>query len=103
LLAIVFVLWIRTAPVTMLTPPQARRSGPGGQQPEGSVDMDNSASFAGEVERNVSPDNDFPLRGQLLATLPLVIGQSAVSTQRKQGSATPRHYWHWGNCAPKRP
>src|SRR3984893_14371035 len=30
LLAIVFVLWIRTAPVTMLTPPQARRSGPGG-------------------------------------------------------------------------
>src|SRR6266446_4493536 len=30
LLAIVFVLWIRTAPVAMLTPPQARRSGPGG-------------------------------------------------------------------------
>src|SRR5437667_3004933 len=33
LLAIVFVLWIRTAPVEMLTPPQARRSGPGGRQP----------------------------------------------------------------------
>ena len=64
--------------------------------------MDNSASFAGEVERNVSPDNDFSLRGQLLEKLPLVIGQSAVSTQRKQGSATPRRYWHWGNCAPKR-
>jgi hypothetical protein len=64
--------------------------------------MDNSASFAGEVERNVSPDNDFSLRGQLLETLPIVIGQSA-STQRKQGSATPRRYWHWGNCAPKRP
>src|SRR5207253_10251757 len=30
LLAIVFVLYIRTAPVAMLTPPQARRSGPGG-------------------------------------------------------------------------
>src|SRR5207302_7816055 len=30
LLAIVFVLCIRTAPVAMLTPPQARRSGPGG-------------------------------------------------------------------------
>src|SRR5437870_8066890 len=30
LLAIVFVLWIRTAPVAMLTPPRARRSGPGG-------------------------------------------------------------------------
>ena len=27
LLAIVFVLWIRTAPVAMLAPPQARRSG----------------------------------------------------------------------------
>ena len=60
--------------------------------------MDNSASFAGEVERNVSPDNDFSLRGQLLETLPLVIGQSAVSTQRKQGSATPRRYWHWATA-----
>src|SRR5713101_3564769 len=29
LLAIVFVLWIRTAPVAMLTPPRARRSEPG--------------------------------------------------------------------------
>jgi hypothetical protein len=28
------------------------------------------------------PDNDFPLRGQLLKTPPLVVGQSAVSTQR---------------------
>jgi hypothetical protein len=37
--------------------------GQAGRQPEGSVDMDNSASFAGEVERNVSPDNDFSLRG----------------------------------------
>src|SRR5712664_205368 len=33
--AIVFVLWIRTAPVAMLTPPQARRSGPGGRRPGG--------------------------------------------------------------------
>ena len=30
LLAIIFVLWIRTAPVAMLTPLQARPSGPGG-------------------------------------------------------------------------
>src|SRR5439155_17286992 len=35
LLAIVFVLCIRTAPVAMLTPPQARRSGPGGRRPGG--------------------------------------------------------------------
>ena len=27
--------------------------------------MDSNASFAGEVERNVSPDNDFSLRGKL--------------------------------------
>ena len=27
--------------------------------------MDSNASFAGEVERNVSPDNDFLLRGKL--------------------------------------
>src|SRR6266849_9493599 len=33
LLAMVFVLWIRTAPVAMLTPPQARRSEPGGRRP----------------------------------------------------------------------
>src|SRR5438445_11864482 len=30
LLVIVFVLWIRTASVAMLAPPQAQRSGPGG-------------------------------------------------------------------------
>src|SRR6266478_5720541 len=35
LLAIVFVLWIRTAPVAMLTPPRARRSVPGGRRPGG--------------------------------------------------------------------
>jgi hypothetical protein len=40
LLAIVFVLWIRTAPVAMLAPPQARRSGPGGAAvQEGAVDV----------------------------------------------------------------
>ena len=27
--------------------------------------MDSNASFAGEVERNVCPDNDFTLRGKL--------------------------------------
>src|SRR5438132_19996 len=34
-LAIVFVLCIRIAPVAMLTPPQAQRSGPGGRRPGG--------------------------------------------------------------------
>src|SRR6266851_5483152 len=33
LLAMVFVLWIRTAPVAMLAPPRARRSEPGGRRP----------------------------------------------------------------------
>src|SRR5216683_5128 len=63
LLAIVFVLWIRTAPVTMLTPPQARRSGPGGAATrEEGVEVDSNASFAGEVERNVRRNNDLSLR-----------------------------------------
>src|SRR5437899_7151062 len=35
LLAMVFVLWIRTAPVAMLAPPQARLSEPGGRRPGG--------------------------------------------------------------------
>jgi hypothetical protein len=49
LLAIVLVLWIRTAPVAMLTPPQARRSGPGGAATqEEAVDMDSNASYAGK-------------------------------------------------------
>jgi hypothetical protein len=58
----------------------ARRGG----DPEGSVDTDSNASFAGEVERHVSRDNDYLLRGsllrgELLKTLPLVVDQSAVS------------------------
>jgi hypothetical protein len=70
----VFVLWIGTAPIAMLAPPQARRSGPGGAaDPEGSVDMDSNASFAGEVEHNVSRDNDSLLRGQPLKMPPLVV------------------------------
>src|SRR2546430_5905427 len=32
---------------------------------EEAVDVDSNASFAGEVERNVSQDNDFSLRGKL--------------------------------------
>jgi len=63
--------------------------------------MDNSASFAGEVERNVSRDNDSSLRGEFLKTLPLVVDQSAVSTQRKRGAAAPCRYWHGSNCAPE--
>jgi hypothetical protein len=38
---------------------------------------------AGEVERKVWRDNDSLLRGELLKTPQLVVGQSAVSTQRK--------------------
>jgi hypothetical protein len=61
-----FVLWIRTAPVAMLTPPQARRSGPGGAATQdGAVDANSNACFAGEVECNVNPYNDFSLRGKL--------------------------------------
>ena len=30
--------------------------------------MDSNASYAGEVERNVSRDNDFSLRGKVLQT-----------------------------------
>ena len=57
--------------------------------------MDSNASFDGEVERNVIRDNDFLLGGQLLTTPQLVVGQYAVSSQRKQRLATPRRYWHW--------
>ena len=65
--------------------------------------MDSNASYAGEVERKVGRDNDFLVRGQLLKTTPLVVGQPAVSTQRKRGAASPCRYWHWSNCAPKWP
>src|SRR6266481_8221606 len=43
----------------MLAPPRARRSEPGGRQPRRAVDVDSNASFVGEVERNMCPDNDF--------------------------------------------
>ena len=65
LLAIAFVLWIRIAlrdAYTTTSP--ALGAGRGGDQEE-AVDVDSNASFAGEVERNVSPDNDFSLRGKL--------------------------------------
>jgi hypothetical protein len=78
----------------------ALRAGRGGDQEE-AIDVDSNASFDGEVERNVIRDNDFLLGGQLLTAPQLVVGQYAVSSQRKQGSATPRRYWHWDNCAPK--
>ena len=51
--------------------------------------MDSNASFAGEVERNVSRDNDFFLRDSFLRTPQLVVGQSAVSSRRKRGSTAP--------------
>jgi len=37
--------------------------------------MDSNASFAGEVERNVSRDNDFSLCGKFHQTRQLVLGQ----------------------------
>jgi hypothetical protein len=46
--------------------------------------MDSNASRAGEVERKVWRDNDFLLPGKLLK-MPLVDGQSALSTLRKWG------------------
>src|ERR1700730_16192020 len=39
--------------------------GAGRRDQEEAVDVDSNASLAGEVERNVSPDNDFSLRGKL--------------------------------------
>jgi len=65
--------------------------------------MDSNASYAGEVERKVGRDNDSLVCGRVLKTPPLVVGQSAVSTQRKRGAASPCRYWHWSNCAPKWP
>ncbi len=53
--------------------------------------MDSYASFAGEVERNVSPDNDFSLRGKLHQMPPLVVSASLPASSlevRKQ--AAPR-------------
>jgi hypothetical protein len=49
-------------------------AGRGGDQEE-AVDVDSNASFAGEVERYVSRDNDFLLCSQLLKTPQLVVGQ----------------------------
>jgi hypothetical protein len=37
--------------------------------------MDSNASYAGEVERNVRPDNDFSLCGKLYQTRQLDLGQ----------------------------
>jgi hypothetical protein len=83
LLAIVFVLWIRTAPVAMLAPPQARRSGPGGAAlQEEAVDVNSNAPFAGEVERNVRENNDSLLRGKLHQTCQFVLGQSSRGQRR---------------------
>jgi hypothetical protein len=62
--------------------------------------MDSNASFAGEVERNVSRDNDSLLRGQFLKTPPLVVDQSGVSTQRKRPAAARCRYWHGATAPP---
>jgi hypothetical protein len=65
--------------------------------------MDSNASYAGEVERKVGRDNDSLVPGRLLKTPPLVVGQSAVPTQRKRGAASPCRYCHWSNCPPRWP
>jgi hypothetical protein len=49
--------------------------GQAGGDREEAVDMDSNASYAGEVERNVSRDNDFSLCGKLYQTCQLVLGQ----------------------------
>src|SRR6267143_6010075 len=70
----------------MLAPPQARRSGPGeGGDQEEAVDMDSNASYGGEVERNVSRDNDFLLCGQLLKTPPLVSAGTLCQASESKG------------------
>jgi hypothetical protein len=45
--------------------------------------MDSNACRAGEVERKVWRDNDSLLRGQLLKTPQLVVGQSAAVAVRE--------------------
>src|SRR5438552_1610117 len=52
----------------------------GGDQEE-TVDMDSNASYAAEVERNVSRDNDFSLCGKLQQTRQLVPGQFSRTRQ----------------------
>jgi hypothetical protein len=59
----------------MLAPPQARHSWPGGAASQEAVEVDSNASYAGEVERNVSRGNDFSLCGKLHQTCQLALGQ----------------------------
>ena len=65
--------------------------------------MDSNASYAREVERKVGRDNDSLVRGRLLKTPPLVIGQPAEPTQRKREAGAPCRYGHGGNRAPRWP
>jgi hypothetical protein len=92
LLAIVFVLWIRIALRDACTTTSPALGARRAATQEGPSTLDSNASYAGEVERKVSRDNDS------LATLPafktpqLVVGQSAVSTPVKArlNGAVPR-------------
>jgi len=47
--------------------------------------MDSNASYGGEVERNVSRDNDFLLCGQLLKTPPLVSAGTLCQASESKG------------------
>ena len=52
--------------------------------------MDSNASYAGEVERNVSRDNDFSLRGKLHQKYQLVLGQSYRTRRSSKMSCSRR-------------
>jgi hypothetical protein len=65
--------------------------------------MDSNASFGGEVERNVNRDNDSLLRGELLKTPPLVVGQSAVSPGESAGQRRRVATGMRATALPKRP
>jgi len=57
-------LWIRIAPFAMLALPQTPLGARRGGNPGGAVDMDSNASYAAEVERNVSETMIFSLCGK---------------------------------------
>src|SRR5437660_12465967 len=91
LLAIVFVLCIRTAPVAMLTPPQARRSGPGGAATRRRPSTWTAMLPLPGKSSAMSPDNDFSLRGKLHQTPPLVVSASlrASSPEPRRQAVSP--------------
>jgi hypothetical protein len=91
LVAIVFVLWIGIALRDACTT-TSPAFGPGGAAfQEGAVDADSNASFGREVERNVNPDNDFPLPTGLHQTPLFIVSASlpASSPEPKTQAVRP--------------